>query len=397
MFAILAVGACGRSGFDGELQGDRAVNNDDASGGTIHVDAASDDAGPLPPMATLPAEDAPGPRFGHLAAWTGQRFLVWGGRTGSSFDCNEGTGDESPTGALLDPATGEWTVMPTDGAPGLRQKTPALWTGSELLVWGGCRFWQNSVGDGARFDPESMGWTPMSSVGAPSPRGAHIAVWTGNRMLVWGGHEGDNDRPLANGGIYDPATDSWAPMATLNAPPATHHAAAVWTGTELVVWGGQTVWNDASALNSGGVYNLATDTWRSMSTVGAPPAESRHTMAWTGSEVLTFGRRGAASYDPAADTWSPLPTTPGLRHSHSGVWTGNSFLIAGGCCTGANGAHSYDPVTGQWTELVVNEAGLARYGHASAWTGDALFVWGGADAATGDLRSDGFVLRPGQF
>src|SRR4030095_17242858 len=30
-------------------------------------------------------------------------------------------------------------------------------------------------------------WTAIQSAGAPSPREAHTAVWTGAEMIVWGG------------------------------------------------------------------------------------------------------------------------------------------------------------------------------------------------------------------
>ena len=61
-------------------------------------------------------------------------------------------------------------------------------------------------------------------------------MWTGSEMIVWGG------MPiygyLNNGGRYDPATDSWTPTSTTNAPDARYSHTAVWTGNEMIVWGG---------------------------------------------------------------------------------------------------------------------------------------------------------------
>ena len=43
------------------------------------------------------------------------------------------------------------------------------------------------------------------------------AVWTGSEMLVWGG--GSFPQDFANyGGRYDPATDTWKLIGTWNAP-----------------------------------------------------------------------------------------------------------------------------------------------------------------------------------
>jgi N-acetylneuraminic acid mutarotase len=41
--------------------------------------------------------------------------------------------------------------------------------------------------DGGRYNPASDSWTAMTTVGAPPNREAHTAVWTGNQMIIWGG------------------------------------------------------------------------------------------------------------------------------------------------------------------------------------------------------------------
>jgi hypothetical protein len=77
-------------------------------------------------------------------------------------------------------------------------------------------------------------WTPIPP--APlSPRGFHTAVWTGTEMLVWGGSTAG--RLFADGAVYDPAAGSWRSMPRAPLAPRTGHV-AVWTGRELLVWGG---------------------------------------------------------------------------------------------------------------------------------------------------------------
>ena len=44
----------------------------------------------------------------------------------------------------------------------------------------------------------------------------HTAVWTGSEMIVWGGIE--FSLYLNTGGRYNPATDSWTATSTTNAP-----------------------------------------------------------------------------------------------------------------------------------------------------------------------------------
>ena len=57
-------------------------------------------------------------------------------------------------------------------------------------------------------------------------------------MIVWGGYA---VRPISNtGGRYNPGTDSWTATSTTNAPTARDIHTAVWTGSEMIVWGGDT-------------------------------------------------------------------------------------------------------------------------------------------------------------
>ena len=49
------------------------------------------------------------------------------------------------------------------------------------------------------------------------PTRFHTAVWTGNEMIVWGG-EDENQSPLNTGGRYNPVTNTWSATTTTNAP-----------------------------------------------------------------------------------------------------------------------------------------------------------------------------------
>src|SRR5262249_9123479 len=56
-------------------------------------------------------------------------------------------------------------------------------------------------------------WTATSTTDAPSARSAHTAVWTGSEMIVWGGRDGQFNL-LNTGGRYNPTTDTWTPTST---------------------------------------------------------------------------------------------------------------------------------------------------------------------------------------
>ena len=67
------------------------------------------------------------------------------------------------------------------------------------------------------------------------PEYGQAAIWTGSEMIVWGGH--GTGCYLNTGGRYNPSTDSWTATSTTNAPSTRDARTAVWTGSEMIVWG----------------------------------------------------------------------------------------------------------------------------------------------------------------
>jgi hypothetical protein len=97
-------------------------------------------------------------------------------------------------------------------------------------------------------------WAATSTTHAPTARWRHTAIWTGSEMIVWGGS--GRTEHVKTGGRYNPNTDSWMATSTVNAPDGRFGHTAVWTGSEMIVWGGITV---AGSQKSGGRYNPTTD------------------------------------------------------------------------------------------------------------------------------------------
>ncbi|HZS54926.1 MAG TPA: hypothetical protein VFA65_11015 [Bryobacteraceae bacterium] len=57
-------------------------------------------------------------------------------------------------------------------------------------------------------------------------------------MVVWGGEFGPPAVSFDTGGRYSPSSDSWIPTAIFNVPHARDSHTAVWSGSEMIVWGG---------------------------------------------------------------------------------------------------------------------------------------------------------------
>jgi hypothetical protein len=326
---------------------------------------------------------APTARSGHTAVWTGTEMIVWGG---------------TPTtlaGGRYDPGTDSWAATSTSGAPVGRTGHSAVWTGTEMIVWGGTAG-GSTLATGGRYDPATNTWRSVSTTNAPSARSGHTAVWTGTEMIVWGGAGKD-----LSGGRYDPATDTWSPTSLTGAPDVDFGHRAAWTGTRMAVWGGSyTAPGDgagipAPATNAGGLYDPGTDTWTPTTTNGAPAPRYGHVLAWSGSEVIVWGADSSGGrYDPAADAWVPTAVAgaPSARSCAHCAWTGSRLLVWSGHVPRyfgepvtmlTNGA-LFDPATDVWTPVsTAGSAAALQVGAASVWTGDELIVWGGEGAATG--------------
>ncbi len=323
------------------------------------------------------------------AVWTGTEAFVWG--AGYSF------------GSLYNPTTNSWRLINSATAPSARSLNTAVWTGTQIIVWGGVQGSAN-LGDGGRYDPTSDSWTPISmGPNAPSPRFDHTAVWTGSEMIIWGGSYYPSPKTFVNtGSRYNPQTDTWAvtiSAASTPSPRSLH--TAVWTGKEMIIWGGLDHPSELHQLDTGGRYDPVSDTWVPTSTgIGVPSPRELHKSVWTGSQMLTWGGYQAnvgsvatgGRYDPVSDSWSPIAPAPSAvpdRYGHSEIWTGREMIVWGGIKSALPGGclevvgwtgGRYDPVTDTWRVTSIGiTTPAARLYHGAVWTGAEMVIWGGVN------------------
>ena len=76
-----------------------------------------------------------------------------------------------------------------------------------MIVWGGHEDIQ-FMNSGARFNIARNTWTPTTLIRAPQRRMGHCAVWTGSEMIIWGGQTSLHDL-AGHGARYDPRADEW--------------------------------------------------------------------------------------------------------------------------------------------------------------------------------------------
>jgi hypothetical protein len=121
-------------------------------------------------------------------------------------------------------------------------------------------------------EPAVVSWRPLPKAPIVGRIGAGV-VWTGEEMIVWGGVSRRGAiEPVRDGAAYDPVADSWrgiapAPSRVLGAVGT----AAAWTGTTAVFWAG----NSPDGPTAGGVYDPTTDR------IGSA-------IVWSGSDLIAW-------------------------------------------------------------------------------------------------------------
>jgi N-acetylneuraminic acid mutarotase len=247
-------------------------------------------------------------------------MIVWGGRDVPAA---------VNTGSRYDPVGNSWSATATAGAATARSTHSAVWTGTEMIVWGGLTTAQAALNTGGRYNPTSNTWSAVATSGAPSARYGHVAVWTGSHMLIWGGTS-DGVNYLSNGARYDPGTNTWLPMSTIASPGRRAFASFVFDSarSELVVWGGTFRTNEVpdTPRADGARYDAAHDSWAPMNEqLAVPAARARAAAVWTGSEMLVWGGDPNGGALPSGGRYAPL-TVCGTGDCRQ---VGSSFCSAG--------------------------------------------------------------------
>jgi hypothetical protein len=347
------LGAAGTYDFTVELRDSAGANTTILYSLVVTAGGPGPGPGPGPGSGNTSLVNAPSPRGHHTAVWTGSEMIVWGGL--------DFLGPKNSGGAYS-PATDTWRTLPTAGAPAARFGHTAVWTGTEMIVWGGSDS-QGALGTGGAYDPAADSWRALSTAGAPERRTSHSAIWTGVEMIIWGGQgvfappaPNAVDKVLADGSAYDPVVDSWTQISAIGGPPAARGHTVVWTGSRMIVWGGR----DAFALtittvNSGGAYDPVADAWTATNVATAPDARAWHTAVWDGSRMIVWGGR--------------TTTAPPVQ-------SGSRYALAGD----------------SWAATTTAGAPSGRIDHTAVWTNLEMIVWGGSGAA-GKL-GDGAAYDP---
>lgn len=248
-----------------------------------------------------------------------------------------------------------------------------------------------------RLPPASIsqpgpGWTQVP----PAPieaRESAVGVWTGDEVIVWGGRA---DETFGDGAAYDPEAGAWRelPEAPISARSG---AVAAWTGVEMIVLGGVDM--AQQPLFDGAAYDPAADSWRVIESNFAATAFAT-AMVWTGNELFITGVTPNEGGDEAADTWSYVPAADSFEpleaNPRPGEATGRrAFMTEAGLFV-IQFDQGEDEVFVDWFDVVeprwVLNDPLPGLGAFDVGVDDA--VWTGSQFVFVTHYSDGLVYDP---
>ena len=287
----------------------------------------------------------PDVRRGAATVWTGSQLLVWGGYI---YEGGFGEGPLSNGGVVFDGASRRWEQMPV-GPLSARSHSAAAWTGDEFLIWGGrtrddLSDTNTFLGDGAAYDPVQRTWRRLPD--APIEARTPLSVWTGHELIVWG--SSDRTRRYRDGAAYDPLSNTWRRIA--DGPIDLTDAVALWSGEEMIVFGaplhGGNVPETETAI--GAAYDPQADSWREL-----PPSiatdPNANTAVWAGDRVIAVDYdNDVEMFQPGSGSWRTLDAMP----LHEGEDVPRAAYLEGWVVVSFFGqVAAYSTKTDEWTDL----------------------------------------------
>lgn len=285
--------------------------------------------------------NAPIARGRHTIVWASTlnppRAIIFGGLAAGDTALLEG--------AIYTPSTDTWVAMSGAGAPNPRYGHTAIWdtVNNKMIVWGGASASVLTSGLGYEFDPTSGVGGTWNSINdglfnTPAARYNHTAIWTGTKMLIWGGCGSKNAATgsctvaseLSSGAIYDPSNSTWTSMSAGPTARFGHTATYLTASGKVVIWGGATDTTGnataISAASTGSVYDVALDSWLAVTNASAPSARYYHMAFDRGASGLMI--LGGLIADASNAFWT------------SNAWTAGSTVSAPTNTFGASGAYT---------------------------------------------------------
>jgi hypothetical protein len=264
-------------------------------------------------------------RRNHVAVWTGKEMIIWGGR-GEDYE-QLSDGSRYVPGDRVTNIGNQWFPMapPPFPAP---ETVEGVWTGSELvLVMGMSRDPSTNelVTVAAAYNNQADTWRMLPTPPLPTTYGAKLLSIGGTVALVRTtgfGRSPSPPQPLVE--LFDTRSERWSVVQDFQLDIETQ-LDAVSAGRHLLVFVGFTRTPDATSV----AINVDSEAVRPIRK--APPDVALANPVWSGKEVLFWPQKDGAAYNPETDQWRELPAPPRTHNDFAvqGVWADDKVIAWG--------------------------------------------------------------------
>jgi hypothetical protein len=217
-----------------------------------------------------------GIRDSYSSVWTGTELLIFGGNNGDTL--------ATPFAAAVDPRTGAWRLLHGFDAVAGFAPLGAVWNGHEAFLAGRQYLCPEPHACNMEWRTSMVAYAPASdtlrTIDVPltwnvePPLLLDPVAWTGDAVLL----TVNSTTGLLS---YRPADDSWKAVSASPCPLPDYYGITAWIGDRLVATCGE----DATQI-----YTPATDTWERLETgQSTVPSRALSAFVWTGHELIVWG------------------------------------------------------------------------------------------------------------
>lgn len=302
------------------------------------------------------------------------------------------------TGSL--PAPAGYTYTGITGAPdtwATRAPMPTARYGlavgvvnSQVYAIGGLGNFFGLLNANEMYDAVTDTWATKAPM--PTARWSLAVAVVNNQIYAMGGFGSDF---LDTNEVYDAAANTWTSKASM---PTARQNLAVGVVSSLVSTQIYAIGGDGTAgiLNTVEMYDPATDTWTPKASM--PTARDRLVVGVVNSQIYAIGGYNSNNnlwlntvevYDPATDTWVTKAPMPTARGNLAVAVVNNQIYAIGGDGNGGGGnavllntVEMYDPASNLWASRLVMPT--ARDSLAAGVVNNRIYAVGG-NGASGSL------------
>ena len=285
---------------------------------------------------------------------------------------------------------GDWQTQAAMSA-GRSNHGASLLENGQVLVVGGTNAADQAIASAELYDPETARWETTESLSVARRSGFTTTRLNSGKVLVTGGFIGNGDS--SDGGtasveVYDPASGNWTTLSAMSEARVMHQATLLVDGRVLVCGGQQWDGGEQMGSSSAELYDPATDSWSVVNSMNMSRYSHTATLLGDGRVLVAGGSwmpgenlAMAELYDPATGLWLECPDMSQPREGHSATLLEDGRVLVVGMDTNnwmAGSAEIYEPALNEWLPTGVPLA--SHYFHrASLLLNGKVLVSGGSN------------------